>query len=75
MSAPDVFRLTSQDNASALWPKLKAFMEQELNNLRQKNDQPLSELDTAGVRGQIRQLKALIELDKDRPIPEVPDQF
>lgn len=75
MTAPTQFRLTPQDKASAVWPKLKAFMEQERDALRRKNDQDLGERETAALRGQIKQLSNLIDLDKDRPTPEVADQF
>lgn len=75
MTVPTQFRLTPQDKASAVWPKLKAFMEQERDALRRKNDMQLGELETAALRGQIAQLSTLIDLDKDRPIPEVADQF
>ncbi len=69
------FYLTQQDKASALWPKLVAFMQQQREFLRNKNDGPLSELETAALRGQIRQLSILLDLDKERPNASVADQF
>ena len=75
MSQVAPFHLTPQDKASAVWPKLVAFMQQQRELLRRKNDGPLSESETAALRGQIRQLSALLDLDKERPIPSVADMF
>lgn len=75
MTVPTQFRLTPQDKASAVWPKLRAFMEQERDVLRRRNDMQLGDLETAALRGQIAQLSNLIDLDKDRPTPEVAGQF
>jgi hypothetical protein len=74
-SNPAPFQLTPQDKASAVWPKLLDFMKQQRETLRRTNDGPLSEMETAGVRGQIKQLSLLIDMDKDRPTPTVGTQF
>ena len=75
MSQTVPFYLTPQDKASALWPKLVAFMQLQREALRSKNDGPLGELETAALRGQIRQLSILLDLDKERPMPGVADLF
>ncbi len=75
MSRPVPFQLTPQDKASALWPKLMAFMQQQREALRCRNDGALDELETAAVRGQIRQLSILLDLDKERPGASVASPF
>jgi len=69
------FHLTPQDKSSAVWSKLLAFMVQQREELRIKNDGPLEALETASIRGQIRQLSILIDMDKDRPDTTVPEQY
>ncbi len=75
MTPVALFQLTAQDRASALWPKLMALMEHQRDALRRRNDGALSELETATLRGQIRQLTILLDLDKETPRAFVPDPF
>ncbi len=61
-------KLTSQEKNSPLWAKIKEHYDEELTKLRQKNDGDiikLSEIETAELRGQIRQVKMLLALEKE----------
>ncbi len=56
------------DRQSALWQRLKAHLEARLAYLRAKNDSAkLSGDDTAKLRGQIAEVKALLTLGTDAP--------
>ena len=58
-------RLDDQDANSALWKKLKAHLETDLNNLRRKNDGIDNDaIQTAFIRGQIAKVKALLALER-----------
>ena len=62
------FFLTVGDKGTPLWGRLLAHMEGRRNYLRVKNDNPLNEQETATLRGQIQELNALINLNKDKPL-------
>jgi hypothetical protein len=62
------FELTAQDRNSATWRRLEEHLTARLAQLRAKNDRPLSEQETATLRGQIACLKEIIALGKD-PAP------
>ena len=64
----DKFRLTDGERAHPLWLRLAAHLEQQLINLRGKNDGPLSEMETATLRGNISCLKSIIALGKAPPV-------
>lgn len=62
------FTLTNNDRLQPVWLKLKAYLTQELEAARKRNDNPqLSEQDTAAIRGDIKRLKALLALNEDDP--------
>jgi hypothetical protein len=62
------FRLTTGEAHSALWKRLKEHMEERLAALREKNDvTALDPVQTAAVRGQIKELKVLLGMDKPEP--------
>lgn len=64
------FRLSNGQRTSETWQVLKAHLQEELQRLRERNDNPqLSEADTAALRGQITHCKAMLALEKDLPIP------
>lgn len=63
----EVFYLTPGDRQSALWRKLLPHLKEKLETARGKNDGPRDATETAGLRGQISTLKALIALDTDTP--------
>lgn len=68
MPDPYDFALSEYDKAQGLWLRLKAHFAALLDDLRKRNDNPLRpELETAVLRGEIRMLKRLIDLDADRP--------
>ena len=60
---------------SPLWEKLKAHMQAELQTLRERNDQPKSDIDTATLRGEIRAAKKFLLLETPaEPEPnDIPD--
>lgn len=60
--------ITRADRLNPLWPNLVSQWKERLASLRAQNDAPLSELDTARLRGQILEIKALIALDEEPPV-------
>ncbi len=64
---PPPFRLTAVEIASSTWARLKQHMEEERQRLRIRNDGDLTETETARVRGAIRQLTVLLDLEKPPP--------
>lgn len=52
---------------SIVWHKIKAHIESRISLLRAQNDNVLDEVDTATIRGQIKECKALLSLS-DEPI-------
>jgi hypothetical protein len=60
-------RLSPGERMSPLWTRLRVVLLEELDAKRRRNDNPLSEQDTAGLRGEIRMLKAIIGLEDDPP--------
>jgi hypothetical protein len=47
------------------WVLIKQYCEERLEDLRLENDTPLSEVETATVRGKIEIIKDIIILDQD----------
>ena len=62
------FALSEQDKRNPFWLQLKAYLEDELDMLRNRNDAPRPKADTAMLRGEIRALKRVISLGDDRPV-------
>jgi hypothetical protein len=52
--------LTDGERHHPLWLKLAAHLETRVSILRAKNDGPLDALQTATIRGQIKEVKALL---------------
>lgn len=50
---------------SSAWQKVEAYINNRLDTLRANNDADLDPIQTALVRGRIRELKALVDLSKD----------
>lgn len=67
---PENARLTPGEKLTPLWLKLEAYLSNRLQALRERNDSPKSEHETATLRGQIGEVKALLALGKDAPIIE-----
>lgn len=62
--------LTHEERHSALWLKLKEYMEVEIVRLRVKNDGQLDELTTANIRGRIAALKEFAALDAQQTVTD-----
>lgn len=62
--------LTDADKLNPLWLRLEQHYQQRLEELRVKNDAPLSEADTIALRARIAETKAFLALGKDQPIFE-----
>lgn len=62
------FTLSDYEKSQPLWGRLKAHLEDRLAAARSKNDAPLTDAETATLRGEIRCLKTLIRLDISRPL-------
>ena len=59
--------LTHADKHTGTWDKLQRYWEQELNDLRKKNDFDLDPVATAKLRGRIEQVKGFLSMDKEMP--------
>lgn len=60
--------LDSNDRQSPTWRKLKTYMESRLIELRLKNDNDMSEISTAKLRGSLMEIKGLLALADVEPI-------
>lgn len=60
------------DQNGATWLVIQDYLAKRLATLREKNDRPLPEAETAKVRGQIEEVKALLRLPalQDDPVLE-----
>ncbi len=68
------FFLSKEERESPVWQSLKARLEKKLTSLREKNDdQKLTDMQTATLRGHIDCLKAVIALGNEPPPKVVPD--
>ena len=56
--------LDLRDFNTETWARLREYLEAELARLRARNDDNLSDLETASLRGEIRRIKTLLALDK-----------
>lgn len=59
--------LTQRDRDSDTWEKLHAYLTERLDELRRKNDNDMGEIETARLRGQIREVKGLLALGNEKP--------
>lgn len=55
-------KLTEIELQSAVWQKLKAHMEQRLDECRRRNDGDLNEIETARLRGRIACLREFLSI-------------
>lgn len=65
---PDRFELTDADKLNPLWVRLEKHFQNRLTVLRMQNDGDLSDVETGRLRGQIKEVKAILALAKDRPV-------
>lgn len=54
--------LSTDEKNSPIWQKLKEEFSRRLIQLREENDRPLTEVETAKVRGRIAELKRIVSL-------------
>jgi len=59
--------LTKVEQKNPLWLKIEAELKRDLERLRAQNDAPLSEIQTATLRGRIQCLKSIIALGAETP--------
>lgn len=58
-------KLTKHEAEHPIWQKLKVHMSERLDALREQNDSAaLSEVETAQIRGRIKEIKQLMMLDE-----------
>lgn len=67
MTEPVDFKLTDADRHSATWKRLSEHLVARLASHRAKNDGDLTELNTAKLRGRIKEVQYLLGLDKTEP--------
>lgn len=60
--------LNKAEQDSAVWQKLKAFIEEEIERMRALNDTHRSEIDTATLRGEIKFAKRLLSKAEPKPL-------
>lgn len=61
--------LNKADLDSKVWEKLREHYEERLDDLRKKNDADMSETKTAALRGQIQEIKRLLNFDPETRKP------
>jgi hypothetical protein len=61
------FALTDGERHHPLWIRLSAHLSEKLTHLRARNDGPLTEQETATLRGEINCLKRVIALGAEPP--------
>lgn len=61
------FRLSEEERMSATWASIKIKVQARLQVMRERNDQPMTESETATLRGHIACLKGFLTLEKNRP--------
>ena len=72
---PEDFKLSQHESDSAIWKKVRGFLQDSLEKYRIINDEPRSELETAAIRGKIECIKEILAIGR-RPEyheSEVPD--
>ena len=64
--------LIPSDLGTGTWDRLREDMEARLSSLRKRNDADLDPVETAGIRGQIRELNYWLSLQPHSPPAEMP---
>lgn len=64
--------LTPGDFNTGTWDRLRADMEARLLSMRKRNDADLDAVETAAIRGQIRELNYWLSLAAPQPPREEP---
>jgi len=68
-------KLTPLERDSAVWRKIKKYVEDRLVEMRERNDGNHSDIKTAQLRGRIAELKNLAGLDAPAPETEADDDI
>ena len=66
-------KIAPHEKESHLWQLIKSHLIERLELLRSKNDKPQNEIETALIRGQIKEIKNLLILDA-KQAHEAPDR-
>ena len=67
--------LSPSDRQSAVWQKLKPYLDAQLEALRRKNDADLAPEKTQRLRGRIAAVKDLLSLGTDTPTAPSEDEL
>ena len=59
-------RIEPHERESHLWQSIRGHLQERLEVLRSRNDKPQDEIDTALIRGQIKEIKNLLVLDTNQ---------
>lgn len=62
------------DKNSKEWREIEAFLTSKIDELRKENDNDLSAIETAEVRGQIKLAKLILTLPEEAVNPKVKDE-
>lgn len=73
MSNEEEFSLTRDERHSALWKKLTEHLTERMNEARRRNDNDLNEIETARLRGRIKELSYLVSLGNESEPENVAD--
>lgn len=66
---PPPFALTAEERREPLWLRLKAHLTEQLADAHRRNEAPLSDTETATIRGRIKCLRDMIALGADKDLP------
>lgn len=68
---PAMFKLAQHERMSPAWISIQRHLTEKLESLRKQNDNTdLDELATARLRGRIYEIKQILGIDQDMPVPE-----
>lgn len=65
-------RINQIEQQSSVWKKILSHLETRLQDLREQNDNDLTEIETQKVRGSIAEVKRILELREDKTVYELP---
>jgi hypothetical protein len=73
MNNEEEFSLNRDERYSALWKKLTKHLAERIDEARRKNDSDLNEIETATLRGRIKELSYLVSLGNESEPENVAD--
>ena len=68
-------KITQVEQQSSTWKKIENHLEERLQDLREQNDNDLTEIETQKIRGSIVEIKRILELREDKPVYELPREW